>query len=61
MGERRWFGFYFIGLGEILVSCLHTLLRDQTPCSSLPKRFLWVSLFLILKMILKKRKEALKA
>jgi len=39
MGERRWFGFYFIGLGEILVSCLHTLLRDQTPCSSLPKDF----------------------
>jgi len=39
MGERRWFGFHFIGLGEILVSCLHTLLRDQTPCSSLPKDF----------------------
>jgi len=38
-GERRKFGFYFIGLGEILVSCLHTLLRDQTPCSSLAKRF----------------------
>jgi len=29
--------FIFIGLGEILVSCLHTLLRDQTPCSSLPE------------------------
>ena len=30
--------FGFIGLGEVLTSCLHTLLRDQTPCSSLPKK-----------------------
>jgi hypothetical protein len=30
--------FCFIGLGEVLTSCLHTLLRDQTPCSSLPKK-----------------------
>ena len=45
MGRRRIWVFIFSGLGEILVSCLHTLLRDQTPCSSLPKRFLWVSSF----------------
>jgi len=36
-GERS-VGFIFSGLGEILVSCLHTLLRDQTPCSSLPEK-----------------------
>jgi hypothetical protein len=29
--------FCFIGIGEVLTSCLHTLLRDQNPCSSLPK------------------------
>jgi len=31
--------FIFIGLGEVLTSCLHTILRDQTPCSSLSKMF----------------------
>ena len=36
------FEFFFIGLGEVLTSCLHTLLRDQTPCSSLPKMFLFL-------------------
>ena len=36
------FEFCFIGLGEVLTSCLHTLLRDQTPCSSLPKMFLFL-------------------
>jgi len=39
MGERSVWDFIFSGLGEILVSCLHTLLRDQTPCSSLPEKF----------------------
>jgi len=36
-GEKKNLGVIFSGLGEILVSCLHTLLRDQTPCSSLPE------------------------
>jgi len=35
--------FIFIGLGEVLTSCLHTLLRDQTPGSSLSKN-IFVSL-----------------
>jgi len=57
MGEEV-FGFYFIGLGEVLTSCLHTLLKDQTPCSSLSKNvFCEFRLILILKMILKKRKR----
>ena len=51
--------FCFIGLGEVLTSCLHTLLRDQTPCSSLPKNvFLFCWLILILKNgILKNKRE----
>ena len=36
--------FCFIGLGEVLTSCLHTLLRDQTPCSSLPKNVFFLFL-----------------
>jgi len=32
-----WILFYWTW--RDLVSCLHTLLRDQTSCSSLPKRF----------------------
>jgi hypothetical protein len=34
--------FCFIGLGEVLTSCLHTLLRDKTPCSSLPQKNVFV-------------------
>jgi len=45
-GEKKNLGVcFFSGLGEILVSCLHTLLRDQTPCSSLPKNFCELVLF----------------
>jgi len=60
MGRGRIWVFIFSGLGEILVSCLHTLLRDQTPCSSLPKRFLWVSSFLNLKIIFREEKRGLR-
>jgi len=38
-GGRSIWVLFFIGLREVLASCLHTLLRDQTPCSSLSKRF----------------------
>ena len=38
-GEKENLGVIFSGLGEVLTSCLHTLLRDQIPCSSLLKRF----------------------
>ncbi|RHN65864.1 hypothetical protein MtrunA17_Chr3g0084571 [Medicago truncatula] len=38
MGGRKCLRFYFSGLGEVLTSCLHTHLRDQTPCSSLSKK-----------------------
>ena len=34
MGEEDGLNFIFIGLGEVWTSCLHTLLRDQTPCGS---------------------------
>jgi len=56
MGEKC-LGFIFIGLVEVLTSCLHTRLRDQTPCSSLSKTFLWVLIGFNFwkKMVLKKR------
>jgi len=38
-GGKKCLDLFFIGLGEVLASCLHTLLRDQTPCSSLPEKF----------------------
>jgi len=57
MGERSVWILFFSGLGEVLASCLHTLLRDQTPCSSLSK-IVFCGFWLILvlwKKILKKR------
>jgi len=40
MGEGSVWILFFSGLGEVLTSCLHTPLRDQTPCSSLSKKAL---------------------
>jgi len=59
MREGIVWDLFFIGLGEVLTSCLHTLLRDQTPCSSLSKKgFCEFRLILVfLKMVLKKRRR----
>jgi len=52
----------FIGLGEVLTSCLHTLLRDQTPYNSLSKNvFCEFRLILIFENGLQEKKEAVKA
>jgi len=59
-GGKKCLDFIFSGLEEVLTSCLHTLLRDQTPCSSLPKRFLWVSLFLIFENDFEEEKRGLR-
>ena len=40
-----------------MTSCLHTLLRDQTPCSSLSKRFCEFILILILENGFKEKRE----
>jgi len=54
--------FVFIGLGEVLTSCLHTILRDQTPCSSLSKKvFCEFRLILIFENGFEEKKEAVKA
>ena len=56
-GGKKCLNFIFIRLGEVLTSCLHTLLRDQTPCSSLSKRFCEFRLILILENGFEEKRE----
>jgi len=57
---KEVFGFIFIGLGEVLASCLHTLLRDQTPCSSLSKKICEFLLILIFENCFEEEKRGRK-
>ena len=64
MGGKNCLEFIFIGLGEVLASCLHTLLRDQTPCSSLSKKlceFWFILVFFFLEKGIEEEEEAVKA
>jgi len=60
-GGEKYLDFIFIGLGEVLASYLHTLLRDQTPCSSLSKKTVSFGLILVLEKGFEEEEEAVKA
>ena len=60
-GGKKCLRFIFFGLGEVLTSRLHTLLRDQTPCSSLSKKTVSFGLILVLEKGFEEEEEAVKA